>query len=152
MLFGILCTYVLAYGAGILFSNVISFVPKTIQTGTRYLINEAEEIKTKDLKQSPDSGILESSELVLTELYPTLKTFNIEALTPFLQHSYWLTRKERQELEMLLSPILVFELLSSTQMSSVVKDIQRRKSIEPVILFLSRIPEIRRGDLRTKNE
>lgn len=146
MLFGILCTYALAYGAITLFGGIISLVPKIIEGVTDYVTETGEAIRDEDLQHLYKEGILDRNRFVLAEYFPAIVAFDLPELDEILSRGYILTTEELRELKLILQPADVFEQWSKLEPPAI-RRLQMSQSMLPVIDFLSRVPKLRQFNL-----
>ncbi len=146
MWFGVLCTYAMAYGALMFTRAVVGvFTPAPVSTVINYITQKTEEFNTTEMKFRNGEGALDAkNRIVLSEKFPSLSAFDDDLTKTIVDRAFWLTDAENEELEVLLSPLALFEQWSwATGLSEDLRNMQRARSIKPVLFFLSRIPETR---------
>lgn len=145
MLFGVLCTYVMAYGTLTLFGGIASiFNPRTLVRVVVHVTKQTEELRT-DLNLRHGEGVFDiSKKITLAEIYPPFLEFDDDELRAVLHRVYWLTSEEEKELHAMLSPIEAFDNWAAYyRLSSGVRAVLRKRLVGPVLYYLSRIPDER---------
>lgn len=147
MLFGVLCTWAVAYGAMSIFKSLtLAFLPAPppdLADVTEYVAGKLDDLRVNDMLLVNGEGILDATRrFILADTYPPLKELSNENLQLVLYKAYLLTDIEVAELGKMLAPVVVFEQWSG-KLPETLKDGQRALALAPIVDYLLKIPPIR---------
>lgn len=150
MLFGVICMYVMAYGAYTLFDGVVSpFIPARINKIVTYVEVKTAEINVSVMMYKHGEGMFDAHhEIVLADYCPILVGMDVdnELKQEDLYCQFVLTDIEKKDLDLMLESLTVFETWGQPLRSvpEAVKKIQRIRMVRPIQRFLDQIPPERR--------
>ncbi len=144
MFFGVLCTYAVAYGTILIFNGFVSALqPQFLSSAVDYTEEKSDEFRREDLGYRYNEGVFDQvHRFCLAEDFPLIAQYKSEHLPAVLSVAYRLTAEEMRDLQILLDPLVAFEMWASG-LPEPLKDSQRSIMANAVVGFLMKIPPLR---------